>query len=118
MSRAVVRNIRTHVPQDGDVYIGRAGHGHDGYFGNPIRRGTPCPVCRAVHQRGGATLVCFEQYARARLTTDEVYRTRVAALHGRNLICFCAPGPCHGDTLALLAEELQSSTETPCPRST
>ena len=28
-----------------DVYIGRAGHGLDGPFGNPCRVGSRCPEC-------------------------------------------------------------------------
>lgn len=91
-----------------DVYIGRAGKGHDGYFGNPVRRDEPCPVCSETHTSKGSTLPCFERYARQRIERDPTYRERVQALYGKTLGCFCKPvSACHGDILAHLAMELQ-----------
>lgn len=92
--------------EDYDVYIGRRGHGHDGYFGNPVRIGQPCPVCEQMHERRGDTLACFEVYARQRLEDDPTYARRVRALRGKTLGCFCAPKPCHGDILVKLVSEL------------
>lgn len=90
-----------------DVYIGRAGHGQDGYFGNPIRTNEHCFICLCSHSEKGATLDCFERYARARMIVDEEYREKVKALYGKTLGCFCGPAaPCHGQTLAKLAAEL------------
>lgn len=80
-----------------DVYIGRAGHGKDGYFGNPYR---------AIPGDPGATIPMFEEYARKRLKTDPEYRERVKALKGKRLGCFCKPRPCHGDVLVKLCAEL------------
>lgn len=94
-----------------EVYIGRAGHGHDGYFGNPVQLGVGCPVCSDVHLSGGTTLDCFEVYARERLERDPEYRRRVAGLWGKVLGCFCKPQFCHGDVLRELAYELHGSTE-------
>jgi len=108
-----VHNIHHHgIPANG-VYIGRAGHGQDGYFGNPITIGQVCRVCGHVHRRGGQTLPCFERYARERLQVDPIYRARIAGLAGRDLYCFCAPKPCHGHTLAQLAEELCPTSKDP-----
>lgn len=101
----MVINIRR-AQISGYVYIGRAGHGQDGYFGNPIRVGEHCPVCKDVHFAGGGTLPCFELYARKRLQSDLDYRERVKDLYGKVLGCFCKPRPCHGDVLEKLAEEL------------
>lgn len=84
--------------QPGDVYIGRAGKGEDGYFGNPFRLDGSEPR--------GATIERFRYYAIARLAGDFEYRERVRALRGKRLVCFCAPLPCHGDVLAELAEAL------------
>ena len=90
-----------------DVYIGRAGHGLEGYFGNPIRRDEPCPECGTVHRTKGATLDCFELYARRRINEDPEYRVRVRALWGRRLGCFCKPtSRCHGDVLREITHEL------------
>lgn len=89
-----------------DVYIGRAGHGHDGYFGNPIRLSSRCQECGLVHHTAAEVLPCYEVYARRRLKRDTVFRSRVAELRGKVLGCFCRPGPCHGDVLVRLTEEL------------
>jgi len=79
------------------VYIGRAGHGHDGYFGNPIKLNG---------KKRGTTLELFRSYVVNRLETDEIYRQRVKELNGKVLVCFCKPKPCHGDVLAYYAEKL------------
>lgn len=101
------RVVNLHRGDPYDVYVGRAGHGLDGYFGNPVRMGEPCPVCKHAHLDRGATIRCFEQYARARLASDGDYRTRVGDLYGKTLGCFCSPDQCHGDVLARLAGELR-----------
>lgn len=78
-----------------EVYIGRAGKGQDGYFGNPFEIG-----------RNGdreEVITRFREYAQDRMYHDPDYRTRVKALHGKTLGCFCAPEPCHGDVLLDLA---------------
>ena len=75
-----VVNIRKHAY---DVYMGRAGHGHDGYFGNPIRR---------VGARG-STLDAFRDYFYERLDADEEFKSRVLALRGKRLGCFCVKVP-------------------------
>ena len=94
--------------QDGDVYIGRAGHGHDGYFGNPYQIGDSIPgigpITRAI------AIELFESTSRDRMTSDVEFRERVKALHGKRLFCFCAPKACHGDILAKLASELNGAT--------
>jgi hypothetical protein len=107
-----VHNIRADEfshHNDRHVYVGRRGHGHDGYFGNPVVRSRPCLVCGRRHMSGGSTFGCFETWARARLERDPVYRTRVAGLHGKQLFCFCAPKACHAEILVKLAAELQEA---------
>lgn len=98
-------NIRACPPSAEYVYIGRAGHGQNGYFGSPIVIGTFCPECHSRHDRSG-TLACFERYARKRLARDAEYARRVKELHGLVLGCFCDPMPCHGHVLERLAAEL------------
>ena len=79
-----------------DVYIGRAGKGRDGYWGNPY----------VAQTRGRAeTKELFEAYFHKRLKQDLVFRERTVRLHGKRLGCFCknldGHGPwCHGDTIA------------------
>ena len=73
-----------------DVYIGRAGRGHDGYFGNPFPLGTaPRDVLLAK----------YRDYFTARVEHDPEYRKSVLALKGKVLGCFCKPQPCHGDVI-------------------
>jgi hypothetical protein len=103
----VVVNLRR---DEYDVYVGRPGKGMSGYFGNPVRRGSPCPECEALHQTRGSTLDCFEAYARRRIERDPEYRSRVLALWGKRLGCFCKPSRCHGDTLRDLAHELHEAS--------
>jgi hypothetical protein len=70
-----------------DVYCGRAGKGEDGYFGNPIKL--------SPNEPRGSTLAKFKEYFLNRIKTDAEFATRVEALRGKKLGCFCAPSPCH-----------------------
>lgn len=96
----------------GSVYIGRAGRGEDGYFGNPVIAGSPCPRCGDVHYSGGGTLRCYEDYLNERASADVVFKARVEGLKGKYLWC---PGgckrkkqPCHGDILVMYADGVRS----------
>jgi uncharacterized phage-like protein YoqJ len=74
------------------VYIGRAGHGHDGYFGNPFR----------LEDFGGDRVACLAAYRRyfyERLANDLEFRDRIHALKGETLSCFCWPDLCHGEVI-------------------
>lgn len=73
-----------------DVYIGRAGRGQSGYFGNPF----------TVKEHGEAALELFAEHFAERIAEDEEFRERVLALRGKRLGCFCKPRPCHGDIIA------------------
>lgn len=82
-----------------DVYIGRAGKGFDGYFGNPYR----------VEIHGDKAISLFKKYFISRLNSDLDFRRRVLELRGKRLGCFCKPRPCHGD---IIAEWINSQTST------
>lgn len=75
-----------------DQYIGRAGKGHDGYFGNPFK-------LEAGEPRGN-TIERFKVYFYERLKNDSEFKRRIDALKGLVLGCFCKPYPCHGDVIA------------------
>lgn len=79
-----------------DVYIGRAGKGQDGYFGNPHPIGRRCPICATVHARGEG-IEEFKKDFLNRIETDSEFVQRVKELKGKRLGCFCKPHPCHGD---------------------
>lgn len=87
-----------------DVYIGRAGKGKDGYFGNPCAIGKKCPVCGEIHKTGGSTLDCFKRYFYSRILTDSEFSKRVGQLRGKTLGCFCKPNRCHGDVIVTYLE--------------
>ena len=84
-----VVNIRT---SGYDVYIGRAGKGQDGYFGNPFRLRT--------HESRGSTVEQYRKYFYDRMETDPEFKDRIHELKGKTLGCFCKPYACHGDVIA------------------
>lgn len=94
--KTVVVNLRN---ESYDVYIGRAGHGEDGYFGNPIRLNKTCRNCGGIHETPGETIPCFREIFQRKLRIDLEYKERVLALRGKRLGCFCKPRACHGDVI-------------------
>lgn len=88
MGRTRVVNIRKETC---DVFIGRAGYGKDGYFGNPFRL--------EATMAKGSTLGRYRKYFYHRLSTDKEFRKRIGNLQGKTLGCFCKPDPCHGDII-------------------
>lgn len=100
-----VVNLRTEAY---DVYIGRAGKGHDGYFGNPFRvRSDRCAHCKQYHTNNAIVVARFETWFVARIKSDPEFQRRVAALAGKTLGCFCKPAPCHGDIIASYVNSLE-----------
>ncbi len=74
-----------------DIYIGRAGRGHDGYFGNPF----------SSYKDGGRekAIALFRDYFYNRLKIDPVFAEEINKLKGKILGCFCSPKKCHGDII-------------------
>jgi len=93
-----------------DVYIGRTGHGLDGYFGNPSRTGVRCTVCGRGHVSKRDTLNCFRIYFHQRIRDDAEFAARVRQLRGKRLGCFCTPAPCHGNVIAKWVNGLNMTT--------
>lgn len=83
-----VHNIHKERMQEGDVYIGRAGHDQDGYFGNPFSQ-----------RDRDQNVLDFEHWFLRRVISDKQYRRRVMKLQDKRLFCFCAPLACHGDVI-------------------
>lgn len=82
-----VVNLRT-APFD--VYIGRAGKGQDGKWGNPFSTGT-----REENIKN------FEEY----LVNNKELMQDLHELRGKRLGCFCKPKACHGDVLKKYADK-------------
>lgn len=72
-----------------DVYIGRAGQGHSGMWGNPFTTGTKREQVEKYRQ-----WILHQPYLLNQLED----------LRGKRLGCFCAPYPCHGDVLVEMLE--------------
>lgn len=91
-----------------DVYIGRAGKGQDGYFGNPIQFNEKCPECGRIHKdnsTGREELVeCYRYWFWRKIKNDPEFKRRIEELKGKTLGCFCKPKPCHGDIIAFYLE--------------
>ena len=84
-----VYNKRTHAAPSGSVYIGRPGP-----YGNPFEIG----------RHGDRAEVIRKHEAWVRSNPALMYRIKIE-LKGKNLVCWCAPLPCHGDTLLKIANE-------------
>lgn len=99
-----IRNAPPGWEQNPDyVYIGRAGHGFSGEYGNPHVLGW-CSFCGGRHEREGV-VEAFKLYARARRAADPDWRALVEKLRGKWLVCFCKPKDCHGDVYVELLDE-------------
>lgn len=89
MTKTRVVNLRR---ERYDVYIGRAGQGEDGYFGNPYRL--------SAYGRRPELLELYRAWFLERIERDPVFRARILELRGKVLGCFCKPQACHGDVIA------------------
>ena len=86
-----VLNKHKHGIPVGAVYIGRGSR-----WGNPFvvgRDGTRDEVCEKHRQ------LLWHQIQEGEITLDDL-----VSLHGKDLVCFCAPRRCHGDTLEAAAK--------------
>lgn len=77
-------------PGQTGVYIGRGS-----MWGNPF----------VIGKHGDRNAVCdqHEQHLWNQIKSGAITLQQLAALDGKNLICFCAPARCHGDTLVRAA---------------
>lgn len=92
--------IKDSTGADDEVYIGRAGHGFDGYFGNPVKIGKICPICNNIHIKAGDTLPCYELYLIKKIQTDTEFRRKLKDLNNKKLMCFCKnKTKCHGSIM-------------------
>jgi hypothetical protein len=82
----VTKLVNIYYKKPYDVYIGRAGKGQDGYFGNPI-------------ELKGDRVKCindYKVYFNKRIVEDPEFKQRIEGLKGKTLGCFCYPKLCHG----------------------
>lgn len=85
----LVLNKHKHGVPLGAVYIGRPSK-----WGNPFEAG-----------KDGTRIEVVEKH-KAWVLANPLFITQIRReLHNKNLLCFCAPKPCHGDILLELANE-------------
>lgn len=70
------------------------------YIGRPTKWGNPFPLRYESNREN----VCnqYEVYIATRLINGDIVDEDFREFDGKNLMCFCAPKRCHGDTLLLL----------------
>lgn len=70
------------------------------YIGRPSRWGNPYPMTREAKRDE----VCdkYELHIAARLVNGDIADADFREFDGKNLMCFCAPKRCHGDTVLAL----------------
>lgn len=102
-----VVNLRT---EPYDIYIGRAGNGQNGYFGNNHPIGF-CSLCNQQHNRAEA-IAAFRRDFYKRIEDDPDFFNKVWEMKDKTLGCFCKRPDCivecHGD---IYAEYLDKETK-------
>jgi len=97
--------IVVHVARDADEIRSAAAAGRYVYIGRPSKWGNPFTYkagTRAEH------VVPFSEVLpryEAWLREQPELMAAIGELRGKVLGCWCAPGPCHGDVLARIADE-------------
>jgi hypothetical protein len=102
-------NLQDWMNEKDNVYIGRARivflNGQrfptsNSPFANPFRIGKHGTRLEIIEK--------YERYMRRVLLEDEQMRKNLLSLRGKNLGCWCAPEPCHGDVLVRLLDEFDN----------
>lgn len=83
----------------GAIYIGRGSK-----WGNPF----------IIGRDGDRDAVCekYEEYLKKQVQAGTVTLEELAVLNGKDLVCFCAPARCHGDTLEQMSKWAAEQLET------
>jgi hypothetical protein len=84
-----VLNEKIHGVPEGSVYVGR-----------PTKWGNPYHV--GGHGDRNTVIHLFEKYIEDR---PHLRDAAVSELKGKDLVCWCAPLPCHADVLLRIANE-------------
>lgn len=124
------RRTRGYRQPEGVVYVGR-GKGPIGVFGNPFTI-ADCLAAGFAETEDDARRVVVEtfeawlsgdswEWAGAFPAERAALLAALPRLHGRDLACWCPPGPCHGDVLLKIANsegKIQCLTRPERPHST
>ena len=109
-TRVVSLHRATAEERNTGVYIGRAGQGRPGRWGNPFRVRRGCTDAERQH-----AVDRYRGHLWSELRAGRVALPELAALAGRTLLCFCAAKACHGDVLAEAAVWARAHGDRPLP---
>lgn len=87
----VLNRYHTKTTPDGAVYVGRPSK-----WGNPFRIGVD-----------GTREEVVDKYRQMLATNPDLTWEARQELRGKNLVCWCAPLPCHADVLLEVANEYE-----------
>ena len=98
------RTVKDGIVQDCDVYIGReVGRGGWSLKRSPWHNPYKLPYgTKPTPEQVREVLDKYEAHVRAR----PELMAQLLELRGKRLGCWCKPGPCHGDVLVKLVEEV------------
>lgn len=82
------------APPKDAVYIGRPS-----VYGNPFSHIPSFYPDVTVVDTREESIARYREYFYERIKTDPIFKMQVHELKGKDLICFCAPLPCHGDII-------------------
>jgi hypothetical protein len=89
-----------------DVYIGRGRDprgGEPGEWGNPFSHRPSRVAGIVVVDSVSEAIERYRRFLWEEIGSGRLPLARLAALHGKRLGCWCAPGPCHGEVLEAAA---------------
>lgn len=94
-----VLNKHVHGIPAGAVYIGRGSK-----WGNPFTsiqgRNTKASFVVATREEA---IEKYREWLKNQIRSGSITKSDLAELYGKDLVCFCAPKPCHGDVLEAAA---------------
>jgi len=86
MPRVLNKRTATEAELAGAIYVGRPT-----MFGNPYRVSKDCSLAMAI-----------VKYQHWLVAHPAIVDAAIKCLRGRDLVCWCAPKPCHADILLKL----------------
>lgn len=75
------------------------------YIGRPSKWGNPFVI--GIDGNREEVIKKYEEYVRVKTNLIALIKKE---LKGKDLVCYCAPAPCHGDILLKIANDGQEST--------
>ena len=72
------------------------------YIGRPSIWGNPFAIGRDGNRE--QVIAKYRQWLWSQIQAGKITKPMLRQLHGKDLVCWCAPLPCHGDVLAKAVE--------------